>query len=116
MLENDTWEKAVNLSEALKEAVMNPNTDFMTKLIFDAKFLQKKTGKELTHWSNAIVKLKLCLHENKGSDLNGISKNTGLAEKDLQEIIPYLKNMSEILEENGKYSLNYTNLFSKPFK
>jgi len=106
----------MELNESLKEAVMNPNTDFMTKLLFDARFFNKKLGKEITYWSNAIFALKLLLHEKKALDEKGIEKALKIPSTDLKEMLSYLKNMSEILEEEGKYSLNYANLFSKIFK
>ena len=117
MLESDIWEKCVSLSDELKEAVMNPNTDFMTKLLFDARFFSKKTGKEIAYYSNLIVKIKLLLHEKKQLSEKDIAKLAKITEGEAKELLSYLKNMSEILlDGEGKYSLNYSNPFSKPFK
>mgnify|MGYP001346115897 CR=1 FL=1 len=106
----------MSLSPELKEAIMNPNTDFMTKLLFDAKYLEKKTGVEITHWSNIIVKTKLLLSEKKGLNVKEIASKINYSEADVQAVLDYLKGMAEILEEKGKYSLNLKNAFSSMFK
>ena len=117
MIENELWQKAFAMNPALQEAIMNPNTDFLTKLLFDARFLQKKHGKEIHYWTNAIFKVKMYLHEKKGATEQQIVKGTGLPSSECSELLNYLKNMSEILmDDNGKHALNYTNMFSKVFK
>lgn len=115
VIENETWQKLIKKNELLREAVMNPNTDFMTKLIFDAKFLETKNNKEITHWSNLIVKIKLLLSEKKGLTMKEISKKLKAEESDVQIVLGYLKGMAEVLEEKGKYSINMNNAFSKMF-
>lgn len=116
IVENETWNRLVAMNPLLREALMNPNTDFMTKLLFDARILSQRKGKELTHWSNLIVKTKLALHEKKGLALKQIASKLKAEETDLTDVIAYLKGMAEIKEEKGKYSLNYNNPFSKPFQ
>jgi len=114
IIDQQTWEECARLNNSLKEAILNPNTDFMTKLLFDARLLEKRTGKELTYWSNVIVKIKLLLSKNKALTAKEIASKTGLEEAD--ELLTYLKGMAEVLEENGKYKINYNNPFSKLFK
>ena len=116
MIEQKLWEKAVSMNDSLKEAIMNPNTDFMTKLIFDAHFLSKKFGNDVAYWSNAVFSLKMFLHENGATDSKSISKKLKLKQKETTELLNYLKGMAEVSEEKGKYSLNYSNLFSKVFQ
>ncbi|HLC93215.1 MAG TPA: hypothetical protein VJH23_05930 [archaeon] len=116
LIAQELWEKAFSMNEHMREALINPNTDFMTKLLFDARFFEKKLGKDVAYWSNAIFALKMLLHEKKAVAGAEIAKQTGMSENEAKELISYLKNMSEILEEKGKYSLNYVNLFSKMFK
>ncbi|HZX20126.1 MAG TPA: hypothetical protein VFF13_03880 [archaeon] len=115
VIENETWQKLIKKNELLREAVMNPNTDFMTKLIFDAKFLQTKNLQELTHWSNLIVKIKLLLSEKKGLSMKEITKKLKESESDVQIVLAYLKGMAEVLETKEKYSINANNAFSKMF-
>ena len=95
---------------------MNPNTDFMTKLLFDARWFEKKLGKEMTYWSNAIVKIKLLLSEKNGLNTKDIASKIKYPEADVQGVLDYLKGMAEILEEKGKDSLNLKNAFSSMFK
>ncbi len=116
LIENTLWQKAFLMGETMREAISNPNTDFMTKVLFDARFFQKKLGKDVSYWSNAIFTLKMLLHEKGTATEQQITKGTALEPKESSELLAYLKNMSEILEQGGKYSLNYTNLFSKIFK
>ena len=115
LIEQELWQKAFSMGVAMRDALINPNTDFMTKLLFDANFFQKKLGKDVPHWSNAIFGIKMCLHEKKGATEKQIVKASRLKESECAELLSYLRNMSEILEAKGKYSLNYSNLFSKPF-
>lgn len=95
---------------------MNPNTDFMTKLLFDARQFVKKSGKEITYWSNAIVKIKLLLSEKNSLNVKDIASKIKYPEAEVQSIIDYLKGMAEVLEEKGNYSLNFKNAFSSMFK
>lgn len=104
------------MSNELKEAIMNPNTDFMTKLLFDARWLEKKYGQDLTYWSNAIVKTKFLLSEKKSLNVKEIASKIKHPEADVQAILDYLKGMAEILEDKGKYTLNLKNAFSSMFK
>src|SRR3989344_4654204 len=113
LIENELWEKAFRMNEAMQEAILNPNTDFMTKLLFDARFFQKKLGKEVSYWSNAIFSIKMLLYEKKALVAKEITKQVRLSEKEATELLSYLKNMSEIIEEKGKYKLNSENSFSK---
>ena len=115
LIDAKAWEKAVALNDTLKEAVMNPNTYFMTKLLFDSRFFAKKTGKEVPYWSNSIFKLKLALHEKKALGEKPLAKAVGIGSAELKELLSYLKNMGEITEAGGKISLNYANPFSKVF-
>lgn len=95
---------------------MNPNTDFMTKLLFDAKWFEKKYDHDLTYWSNAIVKIKLLLSEKKSLNVKEIASKIKYHEADVQAVMEYLKGMAEVLQEKGKYSLNLKNAFSSMFK
>lgn len=115
IVEPELWQKLVKKNPALREALMNPNTDFMTKLLFDARFLEKKLGKELTYWSNSLVKIKAVLSEKKALDAKKLAKELSMKEAELGELLTYLKNLAEIKEEKGKYSLNENNPFSKLF-
>lgn len=110
----ELFDKAMAMGEEMQKAVLNPNTDFMTKLLFDARFLSKKFGKSQNHWSQAIFSLKMALH-GKALSEGEVAKSLGLAKPEVTELLSYLKNMSEIAWQGGKYSLNYTNQFSKPF-
>jgi len=116
IVENSLWQKAVALNPELRDAVMNPNTDFMTKLLFDARFLAKKSNKELTYWSNLIFKLKWLLREKKALSKQQIAKELKVSDLELDEILKYLSGLAEVKEEKGKFSLNYLNPFSKPFQ
>ncbi|MEK6958139.1 MAG: hypothetical protein AABW99_04155 [archaeon] len=115
IISNDYWQKAFSLNPVLGEAISNPNTDFMTKLLFDARFFQKKFGKEITYWSSAIFAAKLILSE-KGFSAKELAKKAKVPEKHMNEVLSYLKNMAEIEEKNGKFALNYASPFSKMFK
>ncbi len=116
LIGNELWQKALSMGGEMPEAISNPNTDFMTKLLFDARFFQKKLGKDVAYWSSAIFALKMLLSE-KAATEKEIRKATGINEKESAELLAYLKNMSEILQEGkGKYALNYANSFSKIFK
>ncbi len=115
IIPTDLFERAMEMGGEMREAVLNPNTDFMTKLLFDARFLSKKLGKGQNHWSQAIFSLKMALRAKALSE-GEIVKKTGLSKAEAAELLSYLKNMSEISEGAGKYSLNYGNAFSKIFR
>ena len=116
LIEPALWQKAFSMNETMREAISNPNTDFMTKLLFDARFFEKKLGRDVAYWTNAIFALKMLLHEKSATEKQ-IMKETGLGAKESAELLAYLKNMSEILAEGKeKYVLNYQNPFSKVFK
>ncbi|HIH09703.1 MAG TPA: hypothetical protein HA254_03445 [Candidatus Diapherotrites archaeon] len=115
LIETALWEKAFSKSEALKDAIINPNSDFMTKLLFDARFFAKRSGKEISYYSNAIFALKMALAENGALGAKQLADKAKLGEKEALELLAYLANMSEVGEEEGKYSLNYANNYSKVF-
>ncbi|PIN84694.1 MAG: hypothetical protein COV47_06095 [Candidatus Diapherotrites archaeon CG11_big_fil_rev_8_21_14_0_20_37_9] len=114
LIDAETWAKATSLNEELKSAIMNPNTDFMTKLLFDSRQLVKKQGNEIPYWSNSIVKTKLLLME-KPLGKDELAKKLNIPKKDADTIIAYLIPMAEIVESEEKYSINKTNAFSKIF-
>lgn len=116
IIENELWQKAFALNPELKAAIINPNTDFMTKLLFDARFIQKKHGKELTYWSNLIFSIKMLLMEKSKLNITGISEGAKAEENDVAEVVKYLANMGELIEESGKYSLALSSPFSKMFR
>jgi hypothetical protein len=116
IIENSLWQKAFALNPEMKEAIINPNTDFMTKLLFDARFFQKNFGNELTYWSNLIFSIKFLLMENGSMDINSISKISGFEERHVAEVVKYLAHMGELIEENGQYKLAMSSPFSKIFK
>lgn len=114
IIETEIWQQAFGLNEEMKIAITNPNTDFMTKLLFDARFFQKKFGKEVSDWSNAIFKFKWALVESgkSGAELASV---LGLPENEISEIGKYLVGMGELTEQNGVYTLNLKSPFSKMF-
>jgi hypothetical protein len=116
IIENSLWQKAFALNSEMKEAIINPNTDFMTKLLFDARFFQKNFGKELAYWSNLIFSIKFLMMENGSLDITSISKIGGFEERDVVEVVKYLVHMGELIEEKGQYKLAMSNPFSRIFK
>ncbi|MCR4369366.1 MAG: hypothetical protein NUV67_05670 [archaeon] len=116
IIENSLWQKAVKHNNELKAAVMNPNTDFMTKLLFDARIFQKRKGKETAYWSNLIFKTKFLLSQKKALTPKQIASLVIAPEAEIFEILAYLLGMAEVKEAKGKYSLNYSNPFSKIFE
>ncbi|MEM4257451.1 MAG: hypothetical protein QXD98_03765 [Candidatus Diapherotrites archaeon] len=115
LIEKEIWNKALNLNSKLKEAIINPNSDFMTKLLFDARFFCKKNGKEISYYTNLIFKIKMFLAEKKVMNVGNLSKNLNVEEKELKEIIDYLVNCGEILRIEENFSLNKESPYSKMF-
>ena len=117
LIKQSHWDKAVSFSRVLSEAVMNPNTDYMTKLLFDSRLFVKKFGKDVPYWSNALFAVKMVLAEqgNKGLTAERLAKETKISARDLSEVLKFLVSMAELEEKKGKYSLNLSNPFSKIF-
>ena len=120
IIPRELFDRAMQMNPEMAEAVLNPNTDFMTKLLFDARFLAKKTGKPQMHWSQGIFALKMLLMERPGLHLHQIEKELSLPHKDVEEMANYLCGMAEIKKEGegeaAKYSLNSQNSFSRMFR
>ena len=114
MIENEIFQKAIAMGEPMRSEAANPNSELMTKLLFDARFLCKKLGGEVPYWASAIFRLKMILSENEASKAE-LEQEMGIKGQHFSEIIAYLKNMSEIMEKDMVLSLNPTNPFSKIF-
>lgn len=117
IIPKELFDRAIGMNGEMREAVMNPNTDFMTKLLFDARYLSKKLGKPQNHCSQAIFSLKMALLGRPGQGVKEIAKHLALPEKEVSEIVGYLLPMDEI-KDNGKggLSLNVANPFSRMFR
>lgn len=112
----ELFQCAMQMNDEMREAVINPNTDFMTKLLFDARLLSKKLGKDVPYWSSALFSLKMLLMDNPGLGNAEIAKQLKIPAKEVEEITRYLLPMAEITQEGGKFFLNFSNPFSRMFR
>lgn len=115
LIEWSVWEKALALNSSLKEAIINPNSDFMTKLLFDARFFRQKNGKEISYYTNLIFKIKMALFEKKELSIKELETTFFSEKQDLVEILEYLVNCGEVLKEKETFTLNKESPYSKIF-
>ncbi|GEM_PF-5424459 len=117
IIPKELFDRAIGMNEEMREAVMNPNTDFMTKLLFDARYLSKKLGGPHTHYSQAIFSIKMALLDTPRQGAKELAKHLKIPEKEVSEIIGYLLPMAEIRgDARGGLSLNAANPFSRMFR